>query len=324
MKLWKLIAPLSILFLIGCANPPEAIEPVAYNSDQSEALNKANQTFLTKSYKYGFKTVKSPLKDFTQEEIAEANTALFKPSGGGASMFFGALSLATGNLTGVIDIAGGTAASIASSDHVAAYSHWIVALEASKFKNGIEAKNHAVEVIQTTAMNLLEEKGNTLRKVVLREEGEAALTGAKLHQSTAYTLNDDLRLFGFYSNDYYREKGGLELGRTNLVPYDQQYVTARESRVSGGIGGFKSFLDGVVIGYEGVEGYEQYLLDLTARLPKGYLLYLPSFPRANVVTVDKVEDWSCFTCRKTKGYFWKTHFIPAIYTEGKKLEFIQP
>ena len=82
MKLWKLIAPLSILFLIGCANPPEAIEPVAYNSDQSEALNKANQTFLTKSYKYGFKTVKSPLKDFTQEEIAEANTALFKPSGG--------------------------------------------------------------------------------------------------------------------------------------------------------------------------------------------------------------------------------------------------
>ncbi|KGK16820.1 hypothetical protein [Vibrio navarrensis] len=324
MKAWKIIVPLSTLLLAGCANPPEVVKPVAYNFGQSEALNKANQTFLTKSYKYGFKTVKSPLKDFTQEEIAEAKTALTKPSGGGVPLLFGALSLATGNLTGVIDIAGGTAASIASSDHVAAYSHWIVALDASEFKNGIEARNHASEVIQTTAMTLLEEKGNTLKKVVLKEEGEAALTGAKLHQITAYTVNDDLRLFGFYSDDYYSDKGGLELGRTNLVPYEQQYVTVRESHVDGGIGGFKSFLDGVVIGYEGIEGYEQYLLDLTARLPKGYLLYLPSFPSANVVTVEKVEDWSCFTCRKTRGYFWRTHFVPAIYTEGKKLEFIQP
>ncbi|WP_278183627.1 hypothetical protein [Vibrio misgurnus] len=324
MKAWKVMFSLSVLLLAGCANPPEVVEPIAYNAKHSEALNIANQTFLTKSYKHGFKTVKSPLKDFTQEEIAEAKTALTKSSGGGASLFFGALSLATGNLTGVIDLAGGTAAAIANSNHVASYPHWIVALDATQFENGIEAKNHASEIIQNTAKTLLEEKGNTFKKVVLREEGKATLTGAKLHESTAYTLNDDLRLFGFYHNDYYREKGEFELGRTNLVPYEQQYVTVRESRVDGDIGGFKSFLDGVVIGYEGIEGYEQYLLDLTARLPKGYLLYLPSLPKANVVTVEKVEDWPCFTCRKTSSYFWRTKFVPAIYSEGKKLEFIQP
>ncbi|WGV98864.1 hypothetical protein QF117_02570 [Vibrio sp. YMD68] len=324
MKPWKMILPLSGLLLLGCTNKPVDIVPIAYNNSQSEALNKANQTFLTQSYKHGFDTVKSPLKDFSQQEIEDVKTSLSRSSGGGASLFFGTMNILTGNFIGAIDVAGGAAAEMAHSNHVAAHSQWVVALNAKEFSDGLEAKHHASNTIQMTAIKLLEEKGNTLTKVFLREEGKATLTGARIAPETAYVLNDSLRLFGLYESEFYHDKGEFKLGKTNLVPYEQQYVSVRDSKVFGGVANFKSFIDGDVIGYEGVDGYEQFLLDLTGQLPEGYLLYIPSFPKAIALSVESMEDWSCRSCRQGKSYILNSQIVPAIYTEGRKLEFIEP
>ena len=103
---------LMIITLTGCSSTPP-------DEAKSQALIIAEQTYLTKDYTVLWSTFESPLKDFSKDDIDEVQKAFEKKSPGDISIFFGALSILSGNLTGVIDIAGGTAGNIASSDHQA-------------------------------------------------------------------------------------------------------------------------------------------------------------------------------------------------------------
>ena len=51
------------------------------------------------------------------------------------------------------------------------------------------------------------------------------------------------------------------------------------------------------------------LLDITKLLPEGFYLYIPSFPHYRY---------------KGKIYTQTDFVVPAIYTQGKKYEFIKP
>ncbi|CAH0533611.1 hypothetical protein VST7929_01481 [Vibrio stylophorae] len=312
------------LMMLGCASEPEVIVPVAYDSTHSEALNMANQTYLTKSYTFGFETRESPLRDFTLAEIEEVKTALNKPKKGGGLMLIGLIGLASGDITGALGVASGGISSISNSDHVAAHSQWVVALDATPFKDGFEAKRHASRVVRETAIALLEEKGNKLVPIIMREEGEASLTGAKIHQESAYAINDPLRFFGLYYSEFDMLQEPFGYGRTNLIDAPNQYVSTREANIMGDVANFKSFIDGQVKGYEGLEGYEKFLLDLTARLPQGYLLYMPSFPQGGVMTVTQVADWTCYSCQNIEHYMLNAQVVPSIYTQGKRYDFIVP
>ena len=90
MKYQLVALAISSTLLIGCASTDtkeSVIEPVANQPTKSKAYNIAAQTILTRPYKVGFKTIDSPLKDFTKEEIEDAKTKMTR-NVGSASKFF--------------------------------------------------------------------------------------------------------------------------------------------------------------------------------------------------------------------------------------------
>ena len=309
--------------MAGCASKQEPVKPRPFSDSNSYAYNLANQTFLTRNYEHG-KTIKSPLKDFTQREIQESETNLSEPSNGGFVSAIGIAKILTGNLTGVIDVAGGSAASIAHSNHPSSYSHWVVAIDADGVENGIKARDIAVNTIQTAAIKVLEKKGNTVTQVIVKKEGKSTF-GAKLYSKTAYVLDGEDVLFGMYQDDYYNNKRGLVRGETTLIKSKNQYITDATSLLYGtDVFNFNLFIDGYVKGYTGLKGYEQFILDVTKQLPAGYLYYAAPLPKGAITTKPISDSWSCKKCRKSEVYVLSARVVPAIYTQGKKYEFIKP
>lgn len=326
LKNKHLITGLLIVFLGGCTSSNiTEVKPVEFSSENSVALNIANQTFLTQDYWYG-KTIKSPLRDFSPEEIDAVKTQLTKKSGAGFHLVMGLIDFARLDLTSAaISTTTAGLAHLSNSQHIASHGHWIVAIDATDFNDGTEAKSYVTNLIRETAIKQLESKGNTLHKVFLRHEGQATF-GGKIYEETFYTINGYKFGYGLFFSEFQYDKTPFAKGKTNLINAEEQYVTVSSSPVMAGIANFPVFLDGHVKGYEGLEGFEQFLIDVTNQLPKGYFLYMPSFPSGQTLTLESnnAEEWSCLSCRDSKLWRLNAFVVPRIYTEGKKYEFIKP
>ncbi|MEH6529809.1 MAG: hypothetical protein V7735_00515 [Photobacterium frigidiphilum] len=314
-----------ILSILGCSSNPD-YSPIAYDANKSEALNIANQTILTKDYIYALQKKRSPLRDFTQEEVDELKASLQKGSAGNLSIAFGAMSLLTGDLvSGAIDISGGIATNIASSDHLAAQPRWLVVVNKSDFTSALEAKESMEETIKNTAISLLKEKGNQIDQVLLRPKKKAILTGSEISEETGYTINGSSFLFRK------NIKGNNEqlpiVAHTNLIDSPEQYAAITDKyNVIGNVISVIPFIKGDVEGYHDVAGYYQYLLDLTDLLPDGYYLYIPTFMKSYSFELQSGYEWDCkdFGCKKTVVHRLNSQVVPAIYHKGKKHEFIAP
>ena len=97
----KLLPSIAItaMLLTGCASTaPEKVVAHEFNNKNSYAMNVAMQTNLM--------TDNSGLRDFEKDEIDTVRKNINK-SKGSASKVIGVLGILTGNLTGVIDVAGG-------------------------------------------------------------------------------------------------------------------------------------------------------------------------------------------------------------------------
>ncbi len=302
MKFLTNIAGISslALLMVGCSSTPEVIEAQPFNSNYSYAYNIANQTYLTKNG--------SPLRDFGKDELK----GIKQHSGGNTSVLFGALSIVTGNLTGVIDIAGGSVAKLADSKHKAAFSGWIVAIPSNQALNGMVAKNIVKANVQKATVDTLRKKGNRLSKITFAN-GEHG-----------YAI-DGLYFFGMRDYAVFENARPMLKGKTNLINAESQFVRGDMTAINGvEVFNFNSFIDGKIKGYEGYEGYEQFILDVTQELPEGYYYYQTSFPKMLKMTVAKESDWSCEKCINKETMILQASVIPAIYTQGTKYEFIKP
>lgn len=178
-------------------------------------------------------------------------------------------------------------------------------------------------MIEEAVLETLRDKGNVLTRVITRKAGKSTF-GGKIYEDSMYVLGED-QLTGFGLDSLgYDELTGMQYGKTNLIDAEQQYVTVWNTS-NRPIGSLYLFYKGHINGYdEGVEGYEQYLKDVTAKWPEVFFLYLPSLPQIGYRKVADVEDWSCATCGDTYFYRMYNVLIPAIYTQGEKHLFLKP
>lgn len=269
-----------VLGLVGCKSTPEVIEPRPLDTNASYAFNVANQTVLTRN--------NSPLRDFTLDESEEIQ--LSRPDGGDASLFFGTLSILTGDLTGAISVAGGAAANIANSEHPSSISRWIVVVPTTKFNDKDSFQRFVIESI---------EKANT--------ETLAELTGKEIDVVLREATKTYFYSIGGVENGWAYKKNMNDLSRSwvdSTVNYNGEsiYIYGNE-RLAYGVSPF-AYID-----KDNPDSYEEYLKSVTSKLPHGFYYYSTSYPQA----------WA--QDNKLYNVFEP---VPAIYTQGKKYEFIKP
>lgn len=299
---------------IGCSSTPEPVDL----TQSSQAYKAVYGTYLTEPYEYGFKTYRSNLRDFAQSEASESKKVFEQSNGGDLSMLFGGIALLTGDLTGAIDVAGGAAANIASSNHPSARSGWVAKVNVSKASDGVEAKQVATNVIQTATLELLRSKGNKVEKVVMKPASVATF-GAKIPPKTAYQIND-IAVFGMTTDHFYDDKKGFELNKSKTA-----YVPTGDTLWFGvNVANYMAFEKGYVKGYGGIEGYEQFMKDLTALLPSDYFYYSSPVPTQQLIENKYQSQWSCDDCLEKGSFFLQSQPIPVVFRSGQLLEFIKP
>lgn len=303
MKYQLVALAISSTLLIGCASTDtkeSVIEPVANQPTKSKAYNIAAQTILTRPYKRGFETIDSPLKDFTKAEIEDTKTELTR-NVGSASKFFGTLSILTGNLTGVIDVVGGTVASISTSNHTASIPRWIVAVDKKQFNSPLEAQKYIQKEIQESAIQTLNDFGYSSKIVDLPEHhttridiernGKSVPFGVFVPSDPSLKVTEynttliDGKLKEAYTTGFDLDSRTSKLVITEPLPFIARISFKDENLNSAA-----------------------YYKALTAKLPKGFYLYVPSF-------VDNYYDGNKYTDL--------SQVVPAIYTQGEQYEFIQ-
>lgn len=288
-----IVSVTAFLALSGCSSPSQ-------QGPKSVALTIAEQTYLTQDYEVLWSTIESPLKDYSQEDIDGIQEAFARKSPGDTALIFGALRVLSGDFTGAIDLAGGTAANISTSNHPASYSGWFVAIPQAEVKDGQSAQIVARDTIQSTAIELLEEHGVYLEKVVINPERKSMI-GATIYQETEYRIKGSDTSFGFYEDEYYMNDEQYEFveGTTTFLDDKKQYVTSHDTRI-GGVHGFNQtyFVENSIHPFSEPDGFDVYMKELTKRLPKGYMYYMA--PKSS------------------------TTLIPALFIEGNKYNFIQP
>ncbi|WP_318429293.1 hypothetical protein [Photobacterium leiognathi] len=304
MKYQLVALAISSTLLIGCASTDtkeSVIEPVANQPTKSKAYNIAAQTILTRPYKVGFETIDSPLKDFTKAEVEDAKTKMTR-NVGSASKFFGTLSILTGNLTGLIDVVGGSVASISTSNHTASIPRWIIAIDKSKFQSATEAENYIAKTIQESSLKTLKQLGY-----------DAKITELPKYKRTRIDIDYDGKTVPFGVLSSFKLTGSkVTEYRTTLIDgiAKQAWTTGfdLESRTS------KFFIGEPMPTIARSElkasnlNSPNFYKALTAKLPQGFYLYVPSF------VSNQYEG---------KSYLDASSIVPAIYTQGEQYEFIQ-
>jgi hypothetical protein len=297
MSIKKTISTLSVLAtlgLTGCVSAPEPVEPREFSENNSYAYNIANQTALTRN--------DSPLRDFTQEEIDEAKTNLVRKSGGDAALFFGSLRMLTGDFTGLIDVAGGSMANLANSQHRASQAVFIITVEKDKFNSKEEAAKYMMDVINQATEKSLSKYGSIEK---------APLSNLPAFSTTLISDGENKGLtFGLLANS----KITSDLIQESIVNFNGKDTHAYSYGV------YKKDLNVVdmlvmpptpliySVEVEQID-YSEFYKDFTSQLPEGFYVYTPSFPRAHY---------------DNKVYTDRSVIVPAIYTQGKKYEFIKP
>ncbi|PSV98316.1 hypothetical protein [Photobacterium iliopiscarium] len=288
LKLSLVLLPL----LVGCSTTKEV-------NNTSEAYNIANQTILTKDYRILLTKYKCPLKDYSADDVKAIQAAFEKRSPGNLSIAFGVLSLLGGDLmSGGIDIVGGTTSNIASSRHRSSNPTWFAAIPKKQAKNGLDATNQVRKTIQNEAINLLEEYGVELEKVVIKSERKAVF-GGEISREVAYKVKNSDVVYGFHFNEFYLSNERVEMveGRTNFIADKEQFVLGPETQFYGlNIFNKEFFIKNKIAPFDEKDGYDVFMNKLTSRLPQGYFYYSSPSESAN--------------------------FIPAIYKNGKKYLFL--
>lgn len=291
------------MFMVGCKSN-DAFQPIEYqpfDSNSSYALNIANQTVLTKPEERGLKSIKTPLRDFTQEEVKKMRTSLKHQSGGDASLFFGTARILTGDFIGILNIAGGAAAEMAHSDHLATRPRIIVELDAKKIPSKIDAEKYIIDTV-----NLATEK-TFLRYGKIKKEKD----DRNKYQTSTLVVG---------KNEYI--VGQLE----KLNELDGKLIDKRTVSLNGEVGDFYTF--GVVrdntlsknvlimpptplVLSASTEYWSlsDFYKEFTSNLPEGFYVYIPSFNKL----------------RYDGKIYWDTkNVVPAIYTKGEEFLFVKP
>ena len=297
MQFQKAITILSVsaaLTLTGCASTSEPIEPRAFSENNSHAYNIANQTALTRN--------DSPLRDFTQDEIDEAKANMIRESGGDAALFFGSLRILTGDFIGVIDVAGGSMAKLANSKHRASQPVFIITVPRGQFNSKVDAANYMMDTINQAATKALSKYGVTEQRTV---SNLPAFTTTHIAEGKDKGVN-----FGLFAN----KKVTGDLIQESTVNFDGQETRVYSYGVDKkdlNIVGMLAMPPTPLIYSVEVEpiDYTEFYEDFTSHLPQGFYVYTPSFP--NVPFNGKI-------------YTDRSVLVPAIYTQGKKYEFIKP
>jgi len=300
----------AIVVLTGCqVTPINVSEPIAINTfdnSKSMAFNIANQTDLTQDYAYGGRVYQSPLRDFTSQEVLESKTKLDNAiNGGTAAKIFGGLKILTGDFTGVIDVAGGLSTDLASKSnkHPATKTRWIVSVDSSKYKTELEAKQDIV---------------NTIEQAVLSE-----------YENYGIKINTKIKNDYFVLHTYTGSSGAVFLGAAHfsdlshnkVTPLAIQSVDFNQEELNAYSIGLRDsynlrpliypvtpslFINKKVVGDD---NYDSFMKKVTAKLPENYFYYQVSFPK--------------FT-QGDKQYIETSIVVPAIYTQGKRYDFIKP
>ncbi|ELA9367477.1 hypothetical protein QUN99_003367 [Vibrio parahaemolyticus] len=279
--------------LAGCKSTPETVEPIPFSNESSYAYNIANQTVLTRN--------NSPLRDFTREEEAEISQKVDKATGGDVSMLIGGLKLLTLDLTGIIDVAGGAVSNLADRSHPAGSFHWLIEVDDADFSSEKEAQDYILGTLDKATVELLSQYGVVSKNSV--REG-----------FFTYMVNHNGKQISF---------GGLQRNSARpgmLVKRDYRiHSNSNADTYTYGISKSDYLLNDYLVGpvsplAYAVESKNEVDLDgfyksLTSKLPNGFYLYTPSLPQ---YTVDKLT------------YTDYDQVLPAIYTQGKKYEFIKP
>ncbi len=286
-KMKNLITISFAVMLTACASSTLTYKPVAYDKSDSFALNIANQTELVSG--------NSLLRDFTREEVEEGEDRLNK-SAGGLSIGLGALNLLSGNLLGVIDIAGGTAAKIATSNHISADSRWIVLMNKNEYSTPLLAQSEMLKQIRSATKKVLARHGDVGVKSVNNAE-TLTLNGVNLGGTLVKTLvgKDNMLDINSYQGvegkDYYGY--GFGGGQQLVFPVSPLIYNAKNQNNS---------ID-----------YSSLMLEITNELPENYFIYIPSY--SSLLGGESGEYLR---------YHDVTIKVPTIYTEGKAYQFIKP
>lgn len=304
MRIRNLLTITGLLALTGCASAPKEYTFTPYQSDRSEAYNIAMQTSLTKDYWYG-KTIDSPLKDFSGQEIEAAETNLKEYRAGNAGYASGMIALLSGNLTGIYSIAGGAFTNLGISDHAPSNdTRLIIDIPKSQFKTKKEAEIYIIDQVnaareavfknvnkfQVVDLDGLNDFSN-INAVVSDKSIPVGPVQRKQSTLNGYTIVDNnFSINGKHEARYtYGMIGssGIDLDKT-LVVTPTPFVYAVE-----------------VAPLDTTEFY----IELTKLLPKGFYVYVPSMPQTR---------WNGKIYRDT------AFLVPSIFTQGKKLEFRKP
>lgn len=309
LKMKKLTLTLTALLLSACATTEIIPLPIVkYDKSDSVALNIAKQTDLLNDFEYGLRTYKSPLRDFTKQDIKDINTALTKSSGGGASKLFGMLSLLTGDLTGVISIAGGLSADLSHTDHHSSQARWIVAENATNFPDELTARKFIFNKITKAVIETFESYGFKVSKY----EYDNGLSA-----DYRISLNGVLYRGGMYhkpailtDEKYYKDL--LQKQTVNINGTKGESYTLGFHHIVN-----KWLVSGISLSpfhevKEEIAGFnnDEFMAKVTKKLGENYFYYQPNF--SQFLTLDN------------RRYTMTKDITPKIFTNGKRHDFIKP
>lgn len=286
------------LGVVGCVSTPDPVAPIAFDTNYSYAYNVANQTALTRN--------DSPLRDITSSEIETITRNVRDHSGGDTAIFFGTMSILTGNLTGVIDVAGGVASNIAKSGHAASLERYIIILDESKFKDSVAAEKYIIDVTRTALEDTMRQYGDVSTKkldgllkghvtYILNVEGDQYVVGGLHTKPKGDAVKKTTVDFGKGATSVWSY--GVEDVRTELIgsifvqpPTPLIYAVENQAI-----------------------NYTDFYKDFTSRLPEGFYIYTPSFP--SIVYEKNGERYKAS---------YPSEIVPALYHRGEKHEFVKP
>jgi hypothetical protein len=287
---------LLVTVVSGCNSTPDETQPLEFDTNNSFALNIAKQSSLTSG---GGLHSKSPLRDFTQEEVDEVRANVHK-NYGSASKVLGTLSVLTGNFTGIIDVAGGYAADFGNSNHQAVKPRWLIALDKADFQSKEAAYVYAHQTVVEASVDLLGQYGTVIRKV---NDNSGS-------QYFELDVSGTRSVVGLVSKVELRTK----------VTEGEFYSSSSSSAVDSYLIGFENKMHStfnnvpiITIANNVIESLDVsedvFYKELSSKLPKGFYLYMPSFPK--------------FTAYD-HHYTDLEAIVPSIYSQGQKHDFINP
>ncbi|EHA1082418.1 hypothetical protein I8Y06_003294 [Photobacterium damselae] len=302
--------------LTGCQSTNIEPKVIPFETNASYAYNVANQTALTKD--------KSKLRDFTKIEVEEFKKInLVGGNAGSASMFFGSLSLITGNFaSAAIDLAGGMAADMSMGKHISGISRFIVAEKAKEID---QSENINSEIRKAIERVLNKHGAYTIKTVQFDDQTQDFIVGGKCTDPTVFSeqLKNKLAYFvesmDYGSNQVWCRTGGFSSPMLDVSYFNYETNLISPKKVTSNYGFDKMYAPYGQLSYIGIltalnqelttNNYNNFLKELSGELPTGYFIYKTNFQK----------ERSSIDGR----YYTIPDFIPAIFHNGKQFDFIQ-